>query len=205
VFVKHLFATGDLPPQGNSLYEYVVGSNGIFVRARRPGLEALIWVAATYSPIRGLREVQPFVRLDPPVPANRIGKMFDLAYRAKGKEILFYLNYWDQWLVNVPRQIQAGASVRPENPFAAGVNTIIEVHSHHHMNAYFSATDNREEATGFRLYAVIGNLNSQPSILVRVGIYGHFWEIPAEWVFQLPPGITDALYLGMEPEYVDVD
>ena len=214
MFVNHIFAhsplggeqAGDLPPQGNSLYEYVVGANGVFVRARRPGLEALIWVAATGQAIRGLKDVVPYVKLDPIVPVNRVAKMFEKAYRAQGKEILFYLTYFDQWLVNVPEQVQAGASVRPLDPFAGGVNTMIEVHSHHNMSAFFSATDNREEKTGFRIYAVLGGLASRPSILVRVGIYGHFMEIPASWVFQLPPEVSDALFLEMEPEYVnDVD
>jgi hypothetical protein len=53
---------------------------------------------------------------------------------------------------------------------------------------------------------VIGRLSTRPSILVRVGIYGHFWEIPAAWVFQVPPGVSDELYAESEPEYVnDID
>jgi PRTRC genetic system protein A len=204
MFVRHFFAQGDLPPIGNSLYEYVVGANGVFVRAKRPGLEALIWVAATAQPIRGLPEIEPFVRLDPLVPVNRLAKMFQLADEANGKEILFHLTYWDQWLVNVPRQYQASVSVRPADPFAGGVNTMIEVHSHHNMGAFFSQADNNDERGGFRIYAVIGGLSTRPTILTRVGIYGHFMEIPSDWVFQLPPGVTDALYQETELEYVDI-
>jgi hypothetical protein len=30
-------------------------------------------------------------------------------------------------------------------------------------------------------------------IRVRVGIYGHFWEIPASSIFSLPRGMTDSV------------
>lgn len=68
----------------------------------------------------------------------------------------------------------------------------IEVHSHHTMAPFFSATDDRDEI-GFKIYAVIGRLDTRPAILCRVGIYGHYQEIPASWVFEIPAGIEDEL------------
>ena len=47
-------------------------------------------------------------------------------------------------------------------------DALLEVHSHHAMRAYFSATDDRDE-TARRVYGVIGRLDSQePEIALRV-------------------------------------
>lgn len=205
MFIHHLFADKEeIPEAGPYLYEYVIGANGIFVRARRPGLEALIWVASSEDKIRGLAEVKPFVNLSSRVPRIQMARMFEMSIRANTNEILFYLNP-DPWHISVPNQVQTGASVHPVDPFAGGTQTLIEVHSHHHMKTFFSGTDNREEQAGFRIYSVIGDLANEPTILTRVGIYGHFWEIPSSWVYDLPSGVKDGLFANefYEVEYVD--
>jgi PRTRC genetic system protein A len=218
MFVDYIFAHEEnclAPIRPGTLYEYVVGANGIFVRSRRPGLEAMIWVASTLNPIRGLVEVKPYVIMENKVPARLLERTFELAYRAadRRQEMLFYLSHkgfienGNVWRLKVPEQIQHGASVHPVDPFAGGIDTLLEIHSHHNMATFFSATDDREEQAGFRIYSVIGNLRLSPSILVRVGIYGHFMQIPASWVFNLPTGLNDNLYKEKyeEIEYVDID
>ncbi|NMC84308.1 MAG: hypothetical protein GYA58_03380 [Anaerolineaceae bacterium] len=191
MFVNHIFARQEtLPPAPAGLYEYVIGSNGIFVRASRPGLEALIWVAATNNEIRGLAQVQPFVRVYKPVPAWLVGRMFEMAFRAGDKEILFYLSP-NPWRLALPEQVQSKGSVFPVDPYASGSDTMIEIHSHHNMQPYFSKTDDHDEQAGFRIFAVLGNLGHNPSIAVRAGVYGHFWGIPARWIFDLPAGVHD--------------
>jgi len=203
MFVDYIIArSSELPPIGPNLYEYVIAANGIFVRASRPEVDAMIWVAATRTPIRGLVEVQPYVRLIAPVRTVALAKLFEMAYRAGNKEILFYLSYgvrktfidtlFNPWIISLPEQVQEGMSVHPVDPFAGGNWTAIEVHSHHDMDAFFSSTDNQEEKVGFRIYSVIGGLSSRPQILTRVGIYGHFMTIPSRWVFDLPEAVADA-------------
>ena len=200
MFINHIFATSpELPPMGAHLYEYVVGANGVFVRARRLGLEALIWVAATAQPVRGLAEVEPYVRLHHLVNEPWVNTMLTYAISAGQNEILFYLSGCDPWQMSIPEQIAGGASVRPSDPYAGGADTILEVHSHHHMDCFFSGTDDQDESSGFRLFAVLGCLDRKPAILTRVGIFGHFWEIPASWIFEMPEGLEDALYAMPEP------
>jgi PRTRC genetic system protein A len=194
MFVNHIFASGpELPSILPCLYEYVFASNGIFVRAKRPGLEALIWVASTRQPVRGLSAVKPYVKVSNRVPRHQVARLFEMAYRADGKEILFYLG-GNPWRITVPEQVQQIGSVRPVDPYAGGADTLLEMHSHHNMGAFFSSTDDRDEVSGFRLFAVLGRLNSRPAILVRVGIFGHFWLIPAGMVFELPAGVRDGLW-----------
>jgi len=63
---------------------------------------------------------------------------------------------------------------RPQEASGCGVratpvhDAIVEIHSHHAMRAYFSATDDRDE-TGRRIYGVVGRLDSpHPAIALRV-------------------------------------
>lgn len=197
MFVNHLLARGEtLPEKGPCLYEYVFGANGIFVRAKRPELEALIWVASTRERIRGLSDVTPVVTIRERVPARAVARMIEMAYLAEHFEILFYIAHTpDGWRMTSPNQDQRHTSVRPVDPFAGGTDTVIELHSHHSMQAFFSATDDREERAGFRVYSVIGDLVMRPTILTRVGIYGHFWNIPSEWIYSLPVGVSDGLFM----------
>jgi hypothetical protein len=41
---------------------------------------------------------------------------------------------------------------------------------------------------------VIGRVNEKPLILVRVGVYGNYWIVPADMVFELPGEIRDAYF-----------
>ena len=194
MFANYLFATNTLPPVSPCLFEYVVGSDGIFVRAKRPGLEALIPISYSNDPIRGLAQVDPYVSIHRRVPENLVKMMLYRAWQEGTREILYYLKA-DPWRILLPDQVQYGAAVRPVDPFVSGSDTLLEVHSHHHMSAFLSSTDDHEERAGFRLYAVLGRVNTNhPQILARVGIYGHFWTIPADWVFELPSFVQDAFY-----------
>jgi hypothetical protein len=73
------------------------------------------------------------------------------------------------------------------------LRALIDLHSHALMDPFFSRTDNKDEQ-GFRIFAVIGKVNEKPLILVRVGVYGNYWNIPADLVFELPGEIRDACY-----------
>ena len=79
-------------------------------------------------------------------------------------------------------QQTSGCSVRA-TPIA---DAIIEVHSHHAMGAYFSATDDRDE-TGRRVYGVLGRLNTAaPELAFRVATGCRplmFEPVPFEHVF----------------------
>jgi hypothetical protein len=61
------------------------------------------------------------------------------------------------------------------------------------LDPFFSRTDNKDEQ-GFRVFAVIGKVNEQPEIRVRVGVYGNYRNIPASMIFELPGEIRDAYF-----------
>lgn len=164
-----------------------MAQNGVFVRGQRPELEALLPVSRHESPVRGLGVLQPFVALTK-LNAAWLDIAVGLARDDLPNEVLFH---WSQttegtWELSIPEQTQSYTHCRPVE---AGYNSsahraILEIHSHGQCPAYFSQTDDADENNGFRIYGVLGKLHqAQPTLLLRVGLFGHFWMIPASAVF----------------------
>ena len=65
---------------------------------------------------------------------------------------------------------------------ADAASIMYDLHSHGNMRAFFSQTDNADEQ-GARLYAVIGRLDSEPEMRLRVGVYGYWLPLPLTAVF----------------------
>ena len=118
--------------------------------------------------------------------------------------VLFHLLYDSRaggWQLVVPEQVQTVTSVKPvdDGYGSSYARAVIEVHSHNRMGAFFSEWDDRDEQ-GFRLYGVVGDLRQEgnrPSLRLRVGVYGNFYEIPAAWAFEMPDNLTDAVAGGV--------
>lgn len=179
-----------------SLYDYLFAGNGVFLRAARPGLEVCIPVSR--HEVRGLAHIEPYVKLaHERVPASFLKRMFNYAREVcvrKGEpvEALFYLRYREDiefWQISTPEQRATSSSVRPaDDQDEEYREALIELHSHHQMDAFFSSQDDQDEQ-GFRIYAVIGEIFTNNRVRVRVGCYGHFFEVPARDIFELPEGV----------------
>lgn len=200
VFTKYILSETDTLPAINltSLYEFVIAGNGVFVRARRKGLEAMIPISM--CEIRGLQPVKPYVRLE----AGRIPMIYTQAILAEFQsdlpnESLVWVRLEDKkWMVFKPEQIADENSVHPVDPFdPAGAVALLDVHSHDTMEPFFSTEDDKDE-TGFRIFAVFGLLDTQPCVMARVGIYGYCWHLDAGDVFILPDGIKDITEFKLE-------
>ncbi len=177
------------------MYEYLFAGNGVFVRASRPGLEVVMPVETYNQPIRGLPILKPQLKFNyPRIPKDILLSIWQQSCLATDDkkeliEMLFYIDYQQPyWRLCVPNQIQSRDRCQPTHSYhEAGV----ELHSHGSMNAFFSTTDNAEE-DGFRVYAVIGKLDTNhPEILVRIGVFGYFWTIEASQIFELPNFFVD--------------
>jgi PRTRC genetic system protein A len=194
--VQHLIVQDDgkLPPIPNCLYAYIMAGNGVFLCAKRDDLEVLIPIAS--ATIAGLPPLEPFVNM-PRVPAIWMNHVLQASKENLPNETLFWFNfdhYRQVWNVDAPLQICRPASVFPvDKSDPLGIKALIDLHSHALLDPFFSPTDNRDEQ-GFRIFAVIGRLNERPLILVRVGVYGNYWNIPASMIFELPGEIRDAYY-----------
>jgi PRTRC genetic system protein A len=201
--VQHLIVQNDgtLPLIPDCLYAYIMAGNGVFLYARRDDLEVLIPVSR--ATIAGLPPLEPFVHI-PRVPAILMRDILHESKEILPNEILFWFNFdrdRQDWDVVAPRQICRPASVYPvDKRDPLGTKALIDLHSHALMEPFFSTTDNKDEQ-GFRVFAVIGKVNEQPEIRVRVGVYGNYWNIPASTIFDLPEDIRDVFYDIGEMEY----
>ena len=194
--VQHLIVQDDgkLPPILDCLYAYIMAGNGVFLYAKRDELEVLIPISTVT--LAGLPPLEPFVKM-PRVPAILLHHILNASKENLPNEILFWFNFNHDrqiWNLDAPLQICRPASVFPvDKNDPLGVRALIDLHSHALLDPFFSRTDNRDEQ-GFRVFAVIGKVNENPEIRVRVGVYGNYWNIPASMIFELPGEIQDAYF-----------
>ncbi|GAP99732.1 hypothetical protein [Leptolyngbya sp. NIES-2104] len=184
----HFINQDSLPQQCGTVRDYLIGSNGIFVRAERPDFSAIIPVQSLSLP--GLALVTPRLTLRRPrVGANLVTQMIAVAQTPQPfVETLFYLQWQEDWQLIVPSQLQTQSSVQPilsQTSNNCYQTATIEVHSHPPNATEFSAEDSKI-ATGFRIFAILTHLDTAPKLITRVGIDGIFWSIPTDWVFDVP-------------------
>lgn len=184
---------GALPEIPNCLYAYILAGNGVFLKANREGLDVLMPVSSIK--ITGLPALVPYVHLSCRVPKNLFLTALELSRQSFPNEMLFWFNMDDSWSMDVPRQFTRPAGVTPCDPVdARGTRALIDLHSHGGLSPFFSRVDDKDEQ-GFRIYAILGEVDKTPKVYVRVGIYGHYFDIPASTVFDLPNEIVD-VYQG---------
>ena len=180
-----------LPLADGLMYENLIAGNGFFIHAERTGLKAVIpKFGTTITPPLAQPHIVPYIQVTPMFSGWLLDAALDAAKAQNNVEMLFAL---EPDRIMIPAQEATGGTVRPIDPYdKIMANTMCELHSHHYMEAKFSPTDDEEE-TGFRIYAVMGHIYTEPEIRVRVGIYGHMWEIPALTVFDRLGQFKDAL------------
>ena len=197
----HVLTRPGLPALDTSrIYQYVIAHEGVFLLASCPGIEVLMPISAP-SLLPGLASASPYIKWNYPRISEEVVQ--DLFGRARAARIeeqmlerLFYLSFEDdQWHIHEPEQIQSPTSVRVTQWAEADETAIIEGHSHHEMPAYFSGTDDRDEIVngGFKVYFVLGRVNTEPQMRVRICVHGYSWEVPASHFFMLPAGIVDCV------------
>ena len=201
---EYYLRQAQLPPFKHTHFkEYWTASNGVFVRAQREGISAVIPVAAVRLPIEGLFPIRPAIDLAyPPVDRSLVDALLRESWAARDpqtgdlQEILFYLRWMGgTWRWSKPEQDQKRGSVTPVDPYERDLPApVLDLHSHHTMAPFFSGTDCADDY-GFRLNAVWGHLDNWPMIRVRLGIYGHYYPIPATRVFDLPSFVRDGFFL----------
>lgn len=212
-FNAHSFALHGqpVPPVDETkAIHYLVGSNGTLARSSRPGLEVGVAVGVQFQQARGLAPVAPYVRFGlPRVPRDLVALMLSSSRAIATPtptEALFYLSHGELpaahgvvsrggWHLEAPAQRATAESVEPAETGSgtATERAIIEVHSHHHMAAEFSAGDDVDELGWFRVYAVIGRIFTRPEIRARVALFGHAGEFSAAEFFELPEGLVDCV------------
>lgn len=192
----------ELPPIAAAGYEYVVAANGLFIRADDSRMEACVpCTPIGVVSLHGLADVEPYARLKlPRVDASLLWAIQQSAYRRLPNEAMYQI-YRDGviWRCRMPKQVAGPVSLA----FEDDGRTVVDLHSHGTLEAFFSETDDGDEL-GLRFYAVIGRLDHDwPEIRVRAGVYGHHWDVPAGSIFDVEEGgpFVDRFFQDDEDEH----
>jgi len=182
-----------LPANDALAYQYVLAGNGVFVRAETRFFTALLPVTA--CTVRGLPPLRPqFQLLVPRIPARLLDAVLADAQCARRpdnglNEVLYQFHHHGRAVqVKKPAQqatptsVATSVATRVTTAVADAASIICDLHSHGNMRAFFSQTDNADEQ-GARLYTVIGRLDSEPEMRLRVGLYGYWLALPLTAVF----------------------
>lgn len=186
----HIYTGEPLPSP--SLYTYILAGQGVVKWGVAPHFSAAIPLQG--CKVAGLPLYPEGVVLNiPRIPAKWLYLVLDHArHCGQGIEQMYHFHWLagQGWRVAVPRQQASAGQVS----YHGGTETtvVLDLHSHHGMNAFFSGTDNRDEQ-GLRFYGVIGKIYSRPELILRVGVYGDWLELdPLELFDGLGP-FTDSL------------
>ena len=176
---------GDVPLGADGIaYTYRLAADGVFVAGENACLQATIPVAT--GTIRGLLASPSGIEL----PHGRLPHALWQAILAicqetasEQREVLCEVSWLPEqrYALRQPRQLAGVSALAYERQDRA----LLQLHSHHRMPAFFSATDDRDEQ-GLGLYGVLGRLGvagQQPEVLLRVGVYGHYLTLPWATVF----------------------
>jgi PRTRC genetic system protein A len=161
-------------------YDYILAGNGLFVRAQNRHLRATINIAP--AEVRGLLPLEKSLEL----PGGRIPRgLYDLALSVMAadpwRERYLAITWDGSYRLRMPVQEMEGGGVSYERL----PDTLVDIHSHASMGAFFSQTDNEDEQ-GFGLYMVIGKVDTtSPEVKLRLGVYGYFAPITLPEVFDV--------------------
>ena len=193
-----LRAGGGLPVFGAGI-TWVWAANGIFKVGHDGQRTVGVQTARVTTP--GLLQLLPFVQwaavpgrlagllLAPLLEAARAAVELRAELVTPIEKQFFYVHRDGVRLV-APRD-QAGTAGSLRYTMPAGV-VLADIHSHHELPAFFSATDDRDD-TGLGVAVVIGHIFTRPTIAVRLTCYGARQRVPALSVFDDLGPFTDAL------------
>ncbi|HRQ42142.1 MAG TPA: Mov34/MPN/PAD-1 family protein [Chloroflexota bacterium] len=192
----HVHKQNPLPPSDALAYQYILAGNGLFIRAETHFFEAILPIAP--CTVRGLAPLRHHFRLKVPrIPDRLLDTVLANARRARRpdgglNEVLYQFHHHGQ-TVQVKKPAQQAT---PTSVLATGMDDpaiICDLHSHGPMRAFFSQTDDADEQSA-RIFAVIGKLDTEPEIRLRVGVYGYWQPLPVTAVFTGTGSFKD-LYL----------
>lgn len=173
-----------------AFYSYVLAGNGLFLKAEKPGLKATVPLA--HSEVRGLVPLATEVKLTYGlIPGEIWRRILDDFMSTLSLERYLCLRWDGSYRLAAPPQESGKASVSYEP--MRGI--LLDAHSHNRMEAFFSATDDADDQ-GFRISMVVGRLDTlEPQVALRLSIYGYFYPLRWEQVFEGPvPAIRQVSY-----------
>jgi len=182
------------PLQENG-HRFLLAADGLHLEVRRPWLHFIHRLAEHTSVAIPYGAIEKKCMLDFGTIGSALPQMKEFAAKAKVDapiEAAASL-LWDHtaraWRIAYPEVIgEASASRIQYNQVEVGDNEslVIDLHSHGHMGAFFSDTDDTDDRGAVKISAVFGNLDAdKPTVAFRLCVLGLYIPIPvpAEKVF----------------------
>jgi len=162
-------------------FNYIVSENGLFIRAENPLIKTTLCISPVE--IRGLSPLKESVELTHgKIPRRLYDLALSVLMAGSDREQYLAITWEDEYRLRMPGQERNGASVKYESL----PSSVMDIHSHGRMDAFFSCTDDSDEK-GLRLYMVVGRLDTLlPEVELRLGAYGYFAPLSVEEVFDVP-------------------
>jgi len=159
-------------------YTYVMAGNGLFLEAENPLVRARIQIAR--APIRGLPPLEDLLELrHGRVPGRLLSQAMDVMTADREREVYAAI-VWDRgYMIALPPQDAGPDYVTYEKV----PGTVVNIHSHGRMRAFFSGTDDTDDQ-GFTVSVVVGRLDTIfPEVGARQCVYGYFAPVRMGQIF----------------------
>ncbi|MFA5186765.1 MAG: Mov34/MPN/PAD-1 family protein [Patescibacteria group bacterium] len=172
---------GRLSGEKGFFFDYILAAGGLYVRSETPLLRATIKIAE--AEVRGLAPIEEKIEMVHGKVPSRTGRLALSIFEASKYEEKYLAITWDKerYHIRQPEQSSTSCSIK----YTPVPNTLVDMHSHGLMSAFFSSTDDRDDH-GLGIYVVVGNLDERiPTAMLRVGVYGYFKIVNWEDVFEL--------------------
>ncbi len=167
-------------------YDYIVAGNGLFIRTSRKNLAQNTLIEATICigpvEIRGLSPLEERIELvHGKIPRRLYDLSLSVLMASSDREQYLAITWEEEYRLRMPSQERSETSVKYDKL----PSSIMDIHSHGHMKAWFSCTDNEDEQ-GLKFYMVVGKLNTLlPDVELRLGVYGYFAPLSIDEVFDV--------------------
>ena len=172
----------DQAPHGEPglFYDYIVAGNGLFIRAHNPLIRATLCISP--AEVRGLKPLEEQVELvHGKIPRRIYDLSLSILMASSEREQYLAITWEEEYRLRMPSQERSAASVKYDKL----PSSVMDVHSHGHMKAFFSIADDEDEQ-GLKFYMVVGKLDTLlPEVELRLGVYGYFAPISVEEVFDV--------------------
>lgn len=173
---------GAIEPMALNGVRYIVAANGFWREVKLPWLHVChrvgkIGVQLPYGEVAGRFEL-----LCSSVPMELVAQFKADAARALPNEMaaaLIWNEVTDTWRYQerTPLEQNAAFVKYAEAKLETGEYLVVDLHSHALFEAFFSATDDRDDAGSMRFSGVIGNLDQETqSFCLRLNLAGTAWK-----------------------------
>jgi len=188
-----------LPENG---HRFVLARDGLYLEVRRPWLHCIQRISAVSSVTIPYGVIEPKMEMAFGKLGTALAQLQEFAELARAAApveaaaSVLWNSDRNTWRLLVPETISAtpgSISYKQVEP-DANEHLVIDLHSHGCLDAFFSDTDNADDAGSVKIAGVYGNLNTaSPTLTFRICVLGLYITapVPAERVFLQPPGAKD--------------